>query len=261
VKFTQGFAADFAEMQRAVAAGERFAFTRFNTGEFGVLRGRLTHARGSGWVYPGGDTEYHRCMKAAWACRFPNWYVGIACPCCNPPEFKWYSQNMNVMRQRTTFATLFMGANWPASREWALDLRKKGWLLIGPAGKGVDIEVPENVFEPQEWDYEPVLNAMLRLDHPFLLAAGIAAKILAWRYWTHPASPKQTVIDIGSALDMELWGRATRVYLQPKIIGKLTDNADKARQKRVNSIVGRTCVWKLAKQPVHRQYGANHDKA
>ncbi len=255
MKFTQDFRADFAEMQRAVAAGERFAFTRFNTGEFGVIQGRKTHARGSGWVYPGGDTEYHRCMKAAWAYGGPNWFVGIACPCCNPPEYQWYSKNMHVMRQRTSYATLFMGSNWPASRDWANDLRKKGWLLVGP--RLADITVPENVFEPEEWDFRPTLETMLRLDHSFLLAAGIAAKILAWRYWSHPASPKQTVIDIGSVLDVEMFGRPTRIYLQPRMIGRFQDPAVKARQKRVNSIIGRTCVWKMAKASVHHQAGAS----
>ena len=251
MKFVQDFRKDFVELQRAVHDGERFAFTRFGTGEFGVIQGRKTHAGGSGWTYHGEETEYHRAMDAAWRYGGEGWHIGISCPCCNPPEFRWYANNLHVLQQKMTFATLFMGANWPASREWGNDLRKKGWLLIGP--RNSDITIPENVMEPTEFDYEPVLQAMFKADRPFLLAAGILAKILAWRYWATPGSPRQSIIDIGSAFDLEMFGRPTRVYLQPRWVTRPRTPQERAVAKRRNAIVGRCCVWKVAKYPVHNR--------
>lgn len=253
MKFTQDFRRDFAEIRRAVAEGERFVFTRYGTGEKGVIEGRMTHARGSGWVFKGGDSEYRRALDASWRYAAEGWYIGASCPCCNPVEFTWYWKHLppTMPRFRMTFATLFMGANWPLSRDWAIELRKRGWLLIGP--RMADITVPENVMEPTEFDYEPVLNTMLRTDKPFLLCAGPLAKILAWKYWSHPASPRQSIIDLGSILDLEMFGKPTRIYLQPKWVTRARTPEEKAIAKRRNAIVGRCCIWKLAKSPIHKK--------
>lgn len=249
----RNFAADFAAVKAAFAARERFAFVRFGTGEQAVIEGRPVLRTASGWHWPGGDTAYHREMKAAWEYGGldPGWFVGMSCPCCNPYEFRFYAKTNRTPLDHLTFATLFMGSNWPAARQWAKELvARREVILVGPLLGS--ITVPKNVMEPQEFDYEKVLAAMLESEKPMLLAAGPLAKILAWRYWTWPGSPRQTVIDIGSTLDIEMFGAPTRHYMRQKICKAKKTRRELKKQRIVNTLVGRTCIWKLARHGVHK---------
>lgn len=248
MNFCRGFAADLHHVLGAMETGERFAFARFGTGECAMLKGIKVYAAGSRWHGdPEANAAYYAALKAAWECTDPRWHVGVSCPCCNPPQHIWYMKNLHVPMERVTFAQLFMGSNWPLTRQWLLDNRKK-YLLVSPH-RG-DFEVPENTFEPN-WDWTKLLVNLQQVDGntPIMFAAGPLGKILCHQLLPVAHGP---LVDIGSALDLEMFDKPTRLYHHRPLRQRLKKKRD-IKQNRVRKALWlRTCKWKLAEKQVHK---------
>ena len=248
MNFTREFVNDLHQVLAAAEVGERFAFARFNTGECPMVRGLPAAGRGSGWkADPERNPAYYQALKAAWECTDPRWYVGISCPCCNPPEHRWYMGNLHVPKERATFATLFMGSNWPKTRQWLLENRKS-YILVAP--RKSDFEVPGNAFEPN-WDWTQLRTNLSQIDGktPIVFAAGPLGKILCRELLPTTHGP---LIDIGSALDLEMFERPTRLYHHRPLRQKLKKKKDVKQNKVRKALWLRTCKWKLAEKPVHK---------
>jgi hypothetical protein len=253
VIFTRRFGDDGREVLRALEAGGAFALARFNTGEYPMVRGEPAAGKGSGWkASPKKNPTFYAAMAAAWACESPGWHVGISCPCCNPLEFSWYNKNLHVPVERVTFATVFMGSNWPTMRRWLLDHRGK-YILVGPRGGGTvtpDFDVPANTFEP-DWDWTQLRENLRQTMNgmPVLFACGPLGKVLCHELLPVARGP---LVDIGSALDMELWGKPTRAYLRKPLRRYLKKKSLRKENNVRKRLWMRTCKWKLADGPVHR---------
>ena len=86
-------------------------------------------------------------------------------------------------------------------------------VIIG-SGKA-DIQVPSNGVS-QEWNLQGVVDQMLEIDRPFFVAAGPCANVIIYRYWkTQDPSKRQTAIDVGAAIDIEVHKKQTRPYHKP----------------------------------------------
>jgi len=249
VNFVRDFRKDCLAVMEAVERGRKFAFARFGTGECAILKGKPVHARGSHWH---GDPErnatYYAALQTAWKCERPEWYVGAGCPCCNPAEHHWYKKNLHIPREGVTFATLFMGSNWKLFHDWLM-ARRSSYVLVAPHHG--DFECPANTFEPN-WDWTQLRENLLQTLNgtPVMLACGPLGKILCHELLDAATGP---LIDIGSALDLELWGKPTRLYLKkPKRKKHFRQAKAKAANDRIKRLRNRTCVWKLSKKAVHK---------
>jgi hypothetical protein len=65
-------------------------------------------------------------------------------------------------------------------------------------------------------DIDAIVERLLGVERPILLAAGPASCVIAHKYWMR-ADPRrrQTIVDVGSAIDELTKGRTTRQYQLP----------------------------------------------
>ena len=202
-KFEQDFVRDLDKLD---IRGKPFAFVRLGDGEAAMCAGRPVRT-GDGWSYDGTDTRFARKLRDLVQSDMAGLYVGISCRCCDPDGHRWYREHLRAPLWRVTFANLFVNANY--SRFKALDWR--GTVLV--SSQGGNFTVPRNAVNP-EFDYSPLLQELFQADRPILVAAGPVGKLIIYDYW-RLAPRRQTIIDIGSALDPLIYGRGTRGYHDP----------------------------------------------
>lgn len=204
--FQQRFKQDFRAVTERLRDGPPFALARFNDGELAILK-KEPYRAASGWVTKG-DTWIRTRLMAALQCTEPDYYIGISPICCIPKGPAWYSKNVRTHRSSLTFATLFFNANYHQAKAYFSQLDA---LKVGCA-KACDLRVPRDAVN-KRWDVDAVVAQMLESKRPILLAAGPAACVLAHRYWLRaPPGERQSVIDVGAILDVELHGQPTRDY-------------------------------------------------
>ena len=64
-----------------------------------------------------------------------------------------------------------------------------------------------------EWDVDLLVKKLLDVDRPIFVAAGPCANIIIVRYWNAQMPEKrQTIIDVGAAIDRRVHGKITRAY-------------------------------------------------
>jgi hypothetical protein len=207
-KFTQDFSTDFAQLLRA---DEPFALVRFHDGEYRLCEGLLYDAR-SGW-HVDGPTWIQFPLREALACNVEGYYVGISPPCDVSEAANYYRSRVKVPSDRLTFATIFMHANY---KSLPLFLRKyKDPVLV--ACKNGDIKVPANGMR-EAWDLDAVVEELMKVEgRPIFVSAGPCADVIIHRYWTRqPAEKRVTIIDTGSALDLDIHGKPTRDFHSDK---------------------------------------------
>lgn len=204
--FRQDFQHDFEAITKS---SEPFAFTRFGDGEHALLEG-LPYRAASKWLSPGGKVWLHAGLEAALVERsMERYFVGISPPCCAPASTHFYREALQGFpKGRTTFATLFMARNYRRFKE----VRAKFSDAIVVGCKKADILVPERgVTNP--WDIDAVVTQLLNVERPIFVAAGPCANLIIHRYWQRQDPEKrQTILDIGAALDLHLHGENTRHY-------------------------------------------------
>ena len=199
-RFEQDFKRDFDKFD---LYGKPFAFARFGDGEIALCTRRAIRVS-DGWEYDGSDTQFSRELHEAVLADIPGYYLGISCRCCDPKGHQWYVENVRSPKKRITFANIFVNGNYERFKR--LDFKRAA--LVSSAGG--DFKVPRNAISP-EFNYRKLLEKLFDVDRPILVAAGPLSCILIHRYWQYAPRP-QVIIDIGSALDPVIHGRATRNY-------------------------------------------------
>jgi 2-polyprenyl-3-methyl-5-hydroxy-6-metoxy-1,4-benzoquinol methylase len=200
--FTQDFIRDFEQFD---FFGEPFAFVRYGDGERAICMGKPVET-GDGWSYRGGQSRFADELNASLQVALPDFYYGISDGCCDQPARDWYLQQLRVPLEQVTFANIFV--NWNYRRFRQLDLR--GTVIV--ASQGGDFTVPEDMFT-QPFDIDALVTQLLAVDCPILVAAGPASGIIIQKYWQR-ANRKQTIVDVGSAIDERTKGIKTRNYQQ-----------------------------------------------
>ena len=203
MRFTQDFRTDLDQFD---FRGRPFAFVRFGDGERAVCMGKPIEA-GDGRNSPGGSTPFLRDLIASLECDLEGYFIGIPDTCCDADAHAWYLGMARAPLERLTFANIFVNANYQRFRK--LDL--SGMAIVAPFN--ADFVVPENLVE-RHAEIDPLVDRLLEVDRPILVAAGPAANVIIHKYWQR-AKTKQTIVDVGSAIDERLKGAKTRRYHLP----------------------------------------------
>lgn len=195
-------------------AEEKFCFSRFADWERSLICGWEIQGA-DGWK-SGPDQKIGRALHAALRCDLPGWYVGIACPCCDLEGHEVLKANLRVPEDHRSFSNLFVNGNYDRFME---KMAEQHWLdrcCVVASTPNANIPVASNlVNDDSDW-LNPIVARMYCSDRPILLCAGPASNVLAHHYWkTVPEPMRQTVIDLGSALDPIFFGRATHGYHRP----------------------------------------------
>jgi len=202
MRFTQNFITDFDQFD---FRGEPFAFVRFGDGERAICERRPIKAQ-DGWGYDGQHTQFSDDLNASLQFNDPNYYIGISDACCDAASKEWFLRQIRAPLDQVTFANIFV--NWNYRRFRQLDL--SGTFIV--ASVGGDLTVPDDLVTGK-YDLDAIVEQLLRVDRPMLLAAGPASCIIAHKYWLR-ADPRkrQTIVDVGSAIDERTKGARTRQY-------------------------------------------------
>jgi hypothetical protein len=222
VLLTQDFDRDFDTLTAGLLpdySGPPYAFTRYADGEVGIMIGRRHKARSDGWKYRGRPTPLSGLLLYALACDLPGWCVGISCPCHEPDDWRWCMERATVPLPRRTFASIFCYANF--GRFNRLDLSRVALV----ANAGTELLVPSNAVFPLWEGYRDLVDRLLTIERPIVVAAGPLANVIIHEYWRRATNP-QVIVDIGSALDPRLRGRRSRKY-----------------QRKRHPAHGRRCEW------------------
>jgi 2-polyprenyl-3-methyl-5-hydroxy-6-metoxy-1,4-benzoquinol methylase len=204
MRFTQEFLADFDQFD---FFGRPFAFVRFGDGERSICRGApITNC--DGWAYDGSRSQFAVDLNASLAYNDSSYYIGISDSCCDPRAHEWLLQRVTVPLEQVTFANIFVNANYRRFRK--LDLSKTALV----SSEGGEFTVPEHLIN-SDFDLDALVEQLLCVDRPILVAAGPASCILIHKYWMRAGENRQTIVDIGSALDEVIKGRRTRSYHHP----------------------------------------------
>lgn len=197
------------DLDRFLSPERPIALGRFHDGEYRVLRGEPYKA-GSGWTITGESWMRERLMDAL-RTDLPDFWIGISPPCDWPQGTAYFKP---LLRTRLlTFATVFWHSNYPAFTA-ASKREPFASACIVSSGKG-DYQIPHNGVA-HKWDLDGLVTSLLAERRPILLCAGPAAAIIAREYWQRaPVESRQTILDVGSALDPKVHGRATRHFQLP----------------------------------------------
>jgi 2-polyprenyl-3-methyl-5-hydroxy-6-metoxy-1,4-benzoquinol methylase len=204
MRFTQDFVRDFDQFD---FFGPPFAFVRFADGERAVCQGSPVEVPRDGWAYPGGASPLAADLDAALRYSAPDYYVGISDACCDRDSRDWYLARLGVPLHQVTFSNVFI--NWNYRRFRQLDLRR----AVVVASRGGDFAVPEDVFATP-FDLDALVARLFEVDRPILVSAGPASEVIIHKYWLR-AAHRQTIVDVGSALDERTKGARTRPYHHP----------------------------------------------
>jgi hypothetical protein len=196
------------DLERFVSPSRPVALARFHDGEYHVLQGQPYDAR-SGWhVYR--ESWIRQRLLAALRANLEDYWVGISPPCDYPVGTAYYRSQVQTANR--TFATIFWHSNYGRVRETLGDL--DGFAVVGCTPQ-CDYPVPANgVAEP--WDIDALVAQLREERRPILVAAGPSACVIVHDYWrTTPPRERQTILDIGAAIDPVLHGRRTRDFQEP----------------------------------------------
>jgi hypothetical protein len=160
-----------------------------------------------GWEYDGRRSPFSADLNAALTYAAPDYFVGISDGCCDLAARDWFLERVRVPLEQVTFANIFVNGNYKRFRQ--LDL--SGTALV--ASCGGDFSVPEDLIN-SDFDLDRLVEELLSVDRPILVAAGPASCVLIHKYWMS-AKKKHAIVDIGSALDERIKGRKTRRYQEP----------------------------------------------
>jgi len=209
--FSQEFVAD---LNRLDFFGEPFALVRFADGERALCEGRPIelHNEFESWESTGEATPFTELLNASLRANLPGYCIGISCPCCDVDAHWWYLKQVTVPRQRLTFSNLFVNGNHDRFLERVERERLTERCAIVSSGKGA-FRVPRRAVD-DDWDMDRLVDQLCEVDRPILVAAGPAANVLIYKYWQR-ATRRQTIVDIGSALDGWIHGAGTRNYHRP----------------------------------------------
>ncbi len=199
-----------ADLERFLHPKEPVALARFHDGECHMLQGEPYNAR-SGWRLYRPSWMQDR-LVASLEADMEGYWVGISPPCDWPEGTAVFRPHVATVR-RMTFATIFWHSNYAPFMAAIKGGSLKDACIV-TSGKG-DYKVPKNgAVEP--WDLDGLVDELLQEQRTILVAAGPCACVIVHEYWKRADPQKrQTILDVGAAIDPIVHGRNTRDFHDP----------------------------------------------
>lgn len=209
----KSFAGDFEYFLRRIRNREPFALSRFGDGELAILKGfRVGNAE---FQYEpdqdvGGD--FRQALWDSFTYVAPHYYVGIGCPCCvGQDDFEWMRDNSTQPFDRLTWNNVWVNSNY-----WRFRKELIPWLhehathveVVCHAKAVTRFPVCHRILENAWHKYGEIFEAVKpeverAQGRVFLFAAGPTSEPLI--HACHHHNPENTYLDIGSALDPDLF--------------------------------------------------------
>jgi len=222
VSLSNSFSGDLEEILAKIDSKEPFAFARYADGEYNVIH--QIQARGcDGWEVGPEDKLMAQVMLEGLQHKEENYYYGISCRCCDHERMSYYRNILGWDCDRITFSNLFVNGNHPRFIEWCKGLKQPVFMMGNRTGAYNDYPFQVSDYMPISADvikafreYPDIIKngasntAREKSGRLFFIAAGPLSEILI--HYMYSANPNNTYIDIGSALDMYIHGKATRAY-------------------------------------------------
>jgi len=214
---------DFEHFRALIRMQTPFAVVRPADGEYAVLQNKtLTNI--DGWTFCSGGRLSRDLEDAIKTARDTCCYVGIPCGECNKDMARWYVEHFHLHPTYTTFANIFVNANW---RKWIQFLKEERvpFISVGP-GPYVNmaefcmrgtIVVPPMLVNTWDANGEDTITSVLtevskHQGSIFLFSCGPIAKILVAHAWQK--HPHNIYLDVGSSLDLFIKGSTNRLYTE-----------------------------------------------
>jgi len=224
------FDGDFYKFLNKLKNGEHFSLSRWGDGELRILEDIPIDLRNKGngeFRFDPNISEYDevkRILNDSFTYKSNEYYIGIACPCCQGVEkFIHMKQKSGQDEDHLTWANIFVNANYRKTlTEFIPELNKHNVNLVINNNSKIN-GLP---FEPHEVWYvgtdawyanydvcDKIIEYIIKYNvknEIFLFAAGPLANILTYKLSL--CSAENTYIDIGSILDPYLQLLLTRRY-------------------------------------------------
>jgi hypothetical protein len=220
---TDSFQNDLKFFHKLLTEKTPFALTRFGDGERGIIEGNPVG--NSEFQYKNNNEFIRKELKYSFQLNFPNYYVGIPCPCCQPKERCEYMKKLsNLPDDKLTWANIFVNHNFKYFNDKIVP-SLNGYEFICFVGHGKPDNLPFRVDKFYNVHKNAHINNVDLLDEIpkmikeneinnglFLISAGPFANILTARLYEFHTS--NTFIDVGSVFDVYQGLGETRGYLQ-----------------------------------------------
>lgn len=203
----------------------RFAFSKYADGEYNILLGNKIG--NNEFQYNPNDEKFKRDLMASFRYSHPDYYIGIGCPCCmGQNAWEDMLDKSRSMHGNITWANIFVNDNYEFYKEnFIPEYRNHEVIMICNENASIDnlpFEVKRDFrCKNTAWEnggYELIEEIKDYIDkdkiqnHLFLFCAGPFGNVLAHQLHTFEQCNKY--LDIGSTLDLYLFDKATRGYLQ-----------------------------------------------
>lgn len=210
---------DFNMFKDNILNRKPFAVIRPADGEYYILQNQtLTNC--DNWTFYSGGKLHTDLKNAIELASTTSCYVGIPCECDSKSMAEWYYHTFKFNPLYTTFANIFVNANWKSFIDLLLN-EKISFTFIGPQYKSSDFLIEKYIHIPEflvnEWDtkgdeYMSMIQSIIikNVNKIFLFSCGPISKILVANAWA--AHPYNIYLDIGSSLDLFMKGSTNRFY-------------------------------------------------
>ena len=239
------FSGDLVLFNRKLKQGENFSLVRFGDGEMFVINGDSIDCSNKcygehKYTRNNKEDEAHReILKQSLLFKNKQYFVGLPCRCCVGDERCDQLRKQSQQDETNlTWANIFVNANYTTFLEFTVPLFQSRTINIVcraqaniknlPFAVSKDFRVGANAWVA---DYDRLLDEMMDYissnnieNEVFIFCAGVLSNMLI--YQLTKAFPKNTYINLGSALDVMMGLGKTRRYLR-------------GRKKRLNKV----CIW------------------
>jgi hypothetical protein len=228
-----------------ILEGENFAFSRYGDGEFSIINGHDWDAikgdkRKNVWDFFESDKRYDvskKLIKKSFINSKEGYFKGIPCQCCLLKEKALSIYGSIEDKSHLTWANLFVNGNYKDFNTYFASVLEGRQVFMISHHNSTPEKLPFKVEEnwkigDNAWvddlkllqELKDYIEIMEIENAVFLMAGGPFASIFASEMWNF--NKQNTYIDIGSSLDVYLFGKATRHY-------QLTDN----------ELHYKNCIW------------------
>lgn len=223
----KNFKSDIEFLFNKLLKREKFAFSKYADGEYGILVNKEI-SNCDGWTFkPDNDSKEYQLLLDSFKYKHEDYHVGISCPCCQPKNHvEWMKNNVGTLN--VTWANIFVNSNYEYfNRNFLPEFNKwEGRVVLYANKDGLNKELPFKVdkYVPlnlTSWK-EPLVSEIIKdskiysdeeENQLFLFSAGPLGNILSHQLHSH--NKNNTYIDIGSTINPWVVGN-NRGYLKVK---------------------------------------------